>query len=126
MKQKLLIVGDDPTLFEAFRKLLKTERYQVITSSHPNEIFHLISTMHPGLLIMNLKLYGDFGTELLVQVKKIFPPLAVLVMTTFTNVLTERFILQLGANDYISMPFDIRDMLTKIRQNLCPENVSLS
>lgn len=122
MKNKILIAGDDPGLFLAIKKMLKKEHCQLYTSSHPNEIFHLITKIHPRLLILNLKLYGNFGTELLVQIKKIFPYLQILVMTAFSNVLTEQFILQLGASGYLAMPFDIREMLYKIQQFLQIQN----
>jgi len=115
MKNKLLIVGEEPDIFLAFKKMLKGEHYQMVTSSQPNEIFHLVSRQYPSLLILNLNLYGNFSAEFLVQLKKIFPSLPILVMTTFTNVLTEKLILQLGASGYIRMPFDINEMLVKIR-----------
>lgn len=116
MNNKILIVGDEPGIDLAFKKMLKGEHYQMFTSSQPNEIFHLVSKHHPSLLILNLKLYGNFSAELLVQLKKIFPSLPILAMTTFTNVLTEKLIMQLGASGYIRMPFDIHEMLVKIRQ----------
>ncbi len=116
MKNKLMIVGDEPEIFFALKKILKGKPYQMCTSSHPNEIFHLVPILQPSLLILDLNLYGSFNTELLVQLKKIFPSLPILVMTTFTNVLTEQLILHLGASGYIRMPFDIHEMLVKIRQ----------
>ncbi|MBU0713108.1 response regulator [bacterium] len=116
MKNKILIVGDESGIFFAFKKMLKGEHYQMVTSSQPNEIFHLVLKLHPSLLILNLKLYGNFRAELLVQLKKTFPSLPILAMTTFTNVLTEKLIMRLGASGYIRMPFDIHEMLVKIRQ----------
>lgn len=116
MKNKILIAGDETNIFFAFNKILKSDHCHLYNITHSNDIFYFISQQYPALLILNLTLYGDFTKELLVRIKKLFPCLPILVMTTFTNVLTEKLILQLGASGYIPMPFDIHVTLAKIRE----------
>jgi two-component system nitrogen regulation response regulator GlnG len=116
MKNKILIAGDEPDIFFAFKKILRSDRCHIFTLTRSDNMLHFISRQYPALLILNLKLYGNFTTDILVRIRQLYPGLPILVMTAFTNVLTEELILRLGATGYIRMPFDIHETLIKIRQ----------
>lgn len=116
MKDLILVIDDDVGILRAFEKILTKENFLISTSSHPEEALALISAKKPQVVIVDMKMPGVSGIDLLRQIKKTYPKLPVVVMTAYSNIFTEKEVLKLGADYYFKKPFEINTMLEKIKQ----------
>ena len=116
MKNSILVVDDEVGILIAFRKILEHENFFIITSAYPREALEIISTQNPQLVILDIKMPEISGYSLLRQIKKRYPKIPVMIMTAYSNIFTEQDILQMGADGYLKKPFEIQEMLTKVKQ----------
>ena len=116
MKNSILVVDDEVGILIAFKKILEHEKFFIITSAYPGEALKIISTQNPQLVILDMKMPEISGYSLLRQIKKRYPKIPVMIMTAYSNIFTEQDILQMGADGYLKKPFEIQEMLTKVKQ----------
>ena len=116
MRRSILVFDEDPAILIAFKKVLQKENYGIITCSNANKVLDLIKKKDPFLVILKVKQHDSADLDLLIRLKKLFPRLPVLFMTAFTNIFNEKEAFELGADDYLKKPFEIHDMLAKVRR----------
>lgn len=107
----ILIVDDDMIVRESMSNWLMEEGYKVDTSEDGPSGLEKIKTNNYDLAVVDIKMPGMDGIELLKKSKEIYPDLPILVMTAYASVDTAVQAMKDGAFDYIVKPFD-------------PENVS--
>jgi signal transduction histidine kinase len=114
---QILVIDDEMGPRESLRMLLKPN-YQVHTASSVEAGIRLLREKHPDAVITDIRMPGTNGIEGLRQIREIDPHVAVIMLTGFGALETAQEALRLGANDYISKPFDAVQMRDVVSRNV--------
>ena len=106
----ILIIDDDPDINNMLAELLEKEGYRTLRAYSGTEAELLLSMQTPDLILLDLMLPGLSGEELLPLIKG----LPVLVLSAKTDMEHKINLLNHGACDYITKPFDTRELLPRI------------
>src|SRR5262252_3263960 len=113
----ILVIDDEMGPRESLRMLLKPN-YQVHTADCVEAGLKLLKEKNPDTIVMDIRMPGVSGIDGLRQIREIDPHLSVIMLTGFGALDTAKEALRLGANDYISKPFDAREMQQVIDRNV--------
>ena len=114
---QILVIDDEIGPRESLRMLLKPS-YQVHTADSVEKGLQLLNEKKPDAIVMDIRMPGMTGIEGLRRIRAIDPHLSVIMLTGFGALETAKEALRLGANDYISKPFDAREMREVISRNV--------
>ena len=114
---QILVIDDEMGPRESLRMLLKPN-YQVHTADSVEAGIRLLREKKPDAIISDIRMPGTSGIEGLRRIREIDPHVAVIMLTGFGALETAQEALRLGANDYISKPFDAREMRDVISRNI--------
>src|SRR3972149_6191516 len=105
-KGKILIADDDSHVLELLSQILSEEGYSVETAPDGITALDLVTKCAYDLLISDVRMPGIDGFELLERVKKHKKDIKVIMMTGYTDDYDISEALLLGADEYITKPFD--------------------
>jgi len=114
---QVLVIDDEIGPRESLRMLLKPN-YQVHTADCVEAGIKLLRETRPDTIVMDIRMPGMSGIEGLRRIREIDPHLSVVMLTGFGALETAKEALRLGANDYISKPFDAGEMRDVIGRNV--------
>jgi DNA-binding response OmpR family regulator len=112
---RILIVEDDRKLAEFVARGLRAERFAVDIAVTGREGESFINSYDYDLLILDLLLPQMSGTELLRRVRLSHPSMPVLVLTARDSIEDKVAHFEAGADDYLTKPFDIAELLVRIK-----------
>jgi len=107
VNKKIVVIDDEPGICDILRKLLEREGYVVMTSLVPQEGLKLVEDESPGVVLLDIKMPGMDGVEVLSKIKEKNKDIAVIMITGYGNIETAMESMKLGAYDYITKPFDL-------------------
>src|SRR5256714_12833669 len=114
---QVLVIDDEMGPRESLRMLLKPD-YRVHTADCVDAGIKLLKEKRPDTIVMDIRMPGMTGIEGLRRIREIDPHLSVIMLTGFGALDTAKEALRLGANDYISKPFDAGEMRQVIGRNV--------
>src|SRR6266404_8105305 len=114
---QILVIDDEMGPRESLRMLLKPN-YQVHTADNVEAGLCILHEKKPDAVISDIRMPGTSGIDGLRRIREIDPHVAVIMLTGFGALETAKEALRLGANDYISKPFDAREMRDVIGRNV--------
>lgn len=114
MTQSILIIDDDQTIGNLEQEVLEREGYAVLRAYSGTEAQMLLKNVHPNLILLDLMLPGLSGEELLPQLRGI----PVIVVSAKAAVQDKVSLLLGGAADYLTKPFDIKELLARVAVRL--------
>ena len=114
---QILVIDDEMGPRESLRMLLKPN-YRVHTADNVEAGLRILREKKPDAVISDIRMPGTSGIEGLRKIREIDPHVAVIMLTGFGALETAKEALRLGANDYISKPFDAREMREVIGRNV--------
>jgi signal transduction histidine kinase len=114
---QVLVIDDEMGPRESLRMLLKPN-YQVYTAESVEAGLRILREKKPDAVISDIRMPGTSGIDGLRKIREIDPHVAVIMLTGFGALETAKEALRLGANDYISKPFDAREMREVIGRNV--------
>ncbi len=106
----VLIVDDERTLARAIRAFLIEAGYVAEVAHDAESAVTLLPTLHPDLVISDVRLPGLNGIELLKQVRAFDATIAVVMMTAFGTIEEAVAAVKLGAFDYLKKPVDLDEL----------------
>ena len=118
---RILVAEDDQLMQGALRLGLENSGYSVDIIDNGNAAASALIDVDYDLLLLDLGLPGMDGTEVLRQVRKSGRSLPIIVITARDTIEDKIEGLDLGANDYITKPFDFRELDARIRAFLRKE-----
>jgi len=124
MNEKILIVDDDKNMLEVLRLRVEGEAYKVIIASAEQDALSMARKEIFDLAILDLKLAGSSGIDLMKNLHKISPEVPVIILTAYGTIKTAVEAMKHGAYSYLTKPFDSRELLLQIKNGL--EKSSLS
>jgi len=115
---KILIVEDDRTLLEALKYRMSKEGYTVCTALDGVQALEVARAEKPDLIILDIMLPNLDGLEVCRILRKKGMNVPILMLTAKAEEIDRVVGLELGADDYITKPFSIRELLARIRAAL--------
>ena len=116
-KTKLLIVEDEPTLLETLKYNLERQGYEVVTASDGVQALATARTEKPDLVILDIMLPGLDGFEVC-RILRQEMSLPILMLTAKDEEVDKIVGLEVGADDYLTKPFSMRELLARVRAHL--------
>lgn len=119
--KKILIIDDDENLGELLTQYLLKNGIEACVANTPSKGFELIKKQKPDLLILDVMLPEKDGFEVCKEIRTksaIYGLLPILMLTAHAEVSNRIVGLELGADDYLSKPFEPRELLARIQNIL--------
>jgi len=114
MKTRILVVEDDPHISLGLEEVLKSDGFEVVTCDRGDEALATFSAQKPALVVLDVMLPGLSGYDVCKQLraKKVTAP--ILMLTAKGQEIDKVVGLDLGADDYVTKPFGVRELLARI------------
>jgi DNA-binding response OmpR family regulator len=116
-ESKILVVEDDPNLLAALKYNLVRDGYRVVTAADGAEALEVARSERPELIILDLMLPKLSGFEVCRILRKEMT-VPIMMLTARTDEVDKIVGLEIGADDYITKPFSMREMLARVRAML--------
>ena len=114
---KVLVIDDEPPIRKLLRMGLETQGYQTMDASNAKTALELMSDK-PDLVILDLGLPDMQGLELLRQIRAAREDLPIVVLSSRGDEVAKVAALDQGADDYVTKPFGMEELLARIRAAL--------
>ncbi len=117
MKQKILVVDDEPVFVDTLVYNLQQEGYQVITAADGGSALEATRCERPDLIILDVMLPEIDGLEVCRQLRneKSSATIPILMLTAKGEEVDKVIGLEVGADDYVTKPFGRRELLSRVR-----------
>jgi CheY-like chemotaxis protein len=112
----ILIVDDDPSILSTVSDILEFEGYPVATATNGAEALAALENVHPGLILLDMRMPVLDGWGFARELKDRGVALPILVMTAAQD--ASRWAQEIGANGYLSKPFQLMELLTAVQRYL--------
>lgn len=118
MQYTILVVEDDKNIQEFLEQSLKDAQYRVKTTADGAKALSIIKDGLVDLVVLDLGIESVSGESVCIQSKKLFPKLPIIILTAKNASQDVVRGLDIGADDYISKPFEIDEVLARVRTRL--------
>ncbi len=117
MQKNILIVDDEKDIVELVAYNLGREGYRITKAYDGQQAWQFIRENRPDLLILDLMLPGINGFELcrLIRKQRETEDLPIIMLTAKTDSVDKIMGLEIGADDYLTKPFNVRELLARVR-----------
>lgn len=116
MRAKVCIIDDQSSILESMEMFFRLRKWEVCTAANGPDGLALVEKFRPALLILDIRLPGMSGLEVLKRLRGKFPKLQVIVITAYQDMESTIQAIKLGAFDYLHKPIDVAEMDTVIRR----------
>ena len=113
-KTKVLIVEDDPHILLGLQAVLKSDGFDVAVCSRGDQALEAVRKQRPALVVLDVMLPGMSGYDICreLRARKVATP--ILMLTAKGQEIDKVVGLDLGADDYVTKPFGVRELLARI------------
>ncbi len=122
MTEKVLVVEDEPTLVETLEYNLSRQGYEVLTAMDGHEALAIAREEHPDLVVLDLMLPGIDGMEVC-RVLRQEMSVPILMLTARDEEVDKVVGLEVGADDYMTKPFSMRELMARVKALLRRERL---
>ncbi|MCK5018006.1 MAG: response regulator [Candidatus Peribacteraceae bacterium] len=120
-KKRILIVDDEETILILIESLLKTEGFDVITANNGAEGLSVAKKETPDLVLLDIMMPGTNGIEVAEKIrsnKEIKKTKIIFLTVVRSNEVRSDRLTKIGADDYITKPFDNIDLVERVKKVL--------
>jgi len=110
-KDRLLLVDDDEIFLDVLSKAMGKRGYDVMSSANIADAVSQAQNLTPSMAVVDLKLVGESGLDLIPLLKDINPDMNIIVLTGYSSIATAVTAVKLGASDYLSKPVTAGDVV---------------
>ena len=114
MKTRILVIEDDPNILLGLKEVLGGEGYEVLVCDRGNKAVEEVQRQKPDLLLLDIMLPGMSGFEICKTLREARHTLPILMLTAKGQEIDKVVGLELGADDYVTKPFGVRELLARI------------
>ena len=111
---KILVVDDEALLVKGIRFNLQNEGYEVITGSDGLEAVNLVQEQHPDLVVLDVMMPNMDGMTACAKIRE-FSDIPIILLTAKTDDMDKLMGFDVGADDYLTKPFNILELKARIR-----------
>ncbi len=115
---RILLVEDEPSLIFTLKDTLESEGYQVIVSEDGEEAVGLAQEHKPDIMILDIMLPGKNGYEICQEIRSLKFTFPIIMLTAKDQEFDKVKGLNIGADDYITKPFGVKELLARIQARL--------
>ncbi len=114
-KKRILIADDDQSILEVMQLILEDEGYEVATSVDGEDIYKMKGDF-PDVLLLDIRMSGIDGRDICKYVKSHILKKDIPVIIISANKDTEQIARKVGADDFLTKPFEIDDLIGKVKK----------
>ena len=118
LKEKILIVDDQFGIRILLNEVLQTEGYQIFQAANGIQALEIMKEHAPDLVLLDMKIPGMDGIEILKRIKVIDPDIRVIIMTAYGELDMIQEAKEFGALTHFPKPFDITDIREAVKEHL--------
>lgn len=111
---RILVVDDEPQILRALRINLRARGYDIHTAADGAAALRATASEHPDLIVLDLGLPDLDGVDVIRKLR-VWTPVPIVVLSGRTNSHDKVDALDAGADDYVTKPFSIEELLARIR-----------
>ncbi len=117
MNEKVLVVDDEPNILELLEYNLKKEGYDVLRAETGEAAVAMISKQRPDIVLLDQMLPGIDGLGVLKSIRstEALADMPVIMVTARAEEVDKIIGLELGADDYVSKPFSVRELCARVK-----------
>jgi len=119
--KKVLVIDDDKDVLDIMKEALEYSGYQVQVTEHGHDVFNLIDSFKPGLVLIDFMLSYANGGEICHQIKTNLKQLPVVIVSAYSRVFLS--LGNYGCDALIAKPFDLDELLSTVEKFL-PDEVA--
>lgn len=123
MKQKILVADDDQDILDAMRVMLEIANYDVDIIGEGKKIIEKIKKIHPDLLLLDLWMSGISGVDVCNQIRKNKEIKNIPIILVSASSELKANASRATFNDVIAKPFDMDELLIKIKNNTTHQEI---
>lgn len=116
MSSPVIVIDDQPSILQSMEIFFRLRGWDVYTAITGEEGLKLVEEVSPSLVVLDIKLPGISGLEVLDRVKADYPAIHVIMITAYQSMQSTIQAMKLGAFDYIHKPIDINEMDAAIQR----------
>jgi DNA-binding NtrC family response regulator len=113
---KILLVDDEEEFVKSLAERLSIRDMGPDIAYNGEQALSFVQVQEPDVMVLDLRMPGISGMEVLSQIKKNHPDIQVIILTGHGNKHHEDQALRLGAFDYLEKPVDINELVSKMRK----------
>ena len=117
-KKKILIVGDEKPIVEILTYNLQKEGYETIEAYDGEQAITLALTKKPDLILLDIMLPKVDGLTVCKRIRHTLSNVPILILSAKDEEIDKILGLELGADDYITKPFSVRELMARVKANL--------
>src|SRR6266545_3124006 len=114
-KTRILIVEDEPAMVAGLRDNFEYEGYEVISAGDGAEGLERALAEEPDLIVLDVMMPRMSGLDVCKQLKTKKPSLPIIMLTARGQEVDKVVGLELGADDYVTKPFSIRELMARVK-----------
>lgn len=118
MNEKILIVDDQFGIRILLNEVLQKEGYQTFQAANGIQALEIVDNHSPDLVLLDMKIPGMDGIEILKRLKAINADIQVIIMTAYGELDMIQESKDLGAITHFAKPFDIDEIRDAVRKNM--------
>ncbi|PZE20098.1 response regulator [Paenibacillus xerothermodurans] len=122
MKKKLLIVDDQNGIRILLMEVFSSEGYETFQASNGKLALEIVRNVTPDLVLLDMKIPGMDGLDILKHIKSIDPSIKVIMMTAYGELDMIKEATDLGAIMHFTKPFDIDELRNAVNSHLRSNN----
>lgn len=120
---KILVVEDDDSLLNLYRIVLEKQGYKALLAHHGEEAWDIMENEHVDLILTDILMPVMDGFQFLRSVRDVFPEMPILMITAKDDFASKSMGFTLGADDYMTKPVNMQEMVLRIRALLRRSNI---
>lgn len=120
--KKIVIVEDEPSLVFTLQDTLENEGYEVFVAEKGDEAVDIVKEENPHLMILDLMLPGMSGYDVCRKVRGMNYTFPIIILTARDQEIDKVAGLNIGADDYMTKPFGVKELLARIQARLRRSN----
>ena len=117
-KPLILAVDDEPDILQLIKRILEPVGYDVITLVGSSQAMNLVAEKNPDLVLLDIKMPGKSGLEVLQELRTSHADTAVIMATGVGDVTVAVGAMRKGASDYINKPFHVDELIISVERAL--------
>lgn len=118
MPHKILIADDNPNILSFVQPALEREGYAVVTAVDGADALYQWESQHPALVVLDIEMPEPNGLAVCRKIRESGDAVPIIFLTVRDSVSDLEVGFGLGASDYMGKPFDVRELLARIKARL--------
>ncbi len=117
-QKKIVIVEDEPSLVFTLQDTLESEGYDVTVVQEGNKAVETVKNVEPDLMLLDIMLPGTSGYDICKEVRELKYTFPIIMLTARDQEIDKVAGLNIGADDYMTKPFGVKELLARIKARL--------